>query len=110
MQRVGIKGPKMGPHRIRHAFGKNYLVDGGDLRSLQEILGHADIKTTEKYASLNLTDIIKKHRKFSPLRAARAVAQESLFDTDAVLREAEAILLKAKGERHEEESDEQTKG
>jgi site-specific recombinase XerD len=110
MQRVGIKRPKMGPHRLRHAFGKNYLVDGGDLRSLQEILGHADIKTTEKYASLNLTDIIKKHRKFSPLRAAHAAAQESLFDTDAALREAEAILLKAKGERREEESDEQTKG
>ena len=109
MQRVGIKGPKMGPHRIHHAFGKNYPVDGGDLRSLQEILGHADIKTTEKYASLNLTDIINKHRKFSPLRAAHASAQESLFDTDAALREAEAILLKAKGERREEESDEQTK-
>jgi integrase/recombinase XerD len=70
MQRVGIKGPKMGPHRIRHAFGKNFLVEGGDLRSLQEILGHADIKTTEKYAALNLSDIISKHRRFSPLRAA----------------------------------------
>jgi site-specific recombinase XerD len=109
MERVGIKGPKMGPHRLRHAFGKNYLVEGGDLRSLQEILGHADIKTTEKYASLNLTDIIKKHRKFSPLRAAHGAAQESLFDTDAALREAEAILLKAKGESHGEKDGEQTK-
>jgi integrase/recombinase XerD len=92
MEKAGIKGPKLGPHRIRHAFGKNYLVEGGDLRSLQEIMGHADVKTTEKYATLNLSDIIKKHRKFSPLRAAHAAAQEHLFDTSAALREAEEIL------------------
>ncbi len=102
MEKAGIKGPKLGPHRIRHAFGKNFLVEGGDLRSLQEIMGHTDIKTTQKYATLNLTDIIKKHHKFSPLRAAHAAAQESLFDTNAALREAEAILLKAKGADHEE--------
>ena len=102
LERVGIKGPKLGPHRLRHAFGKNFLVQGGDLRSLQEIMGHADIETTQKYATLNLTDIITKHQKFSPLRAAHAAAQESLFDTNAALREAEAILLKAKGADHEE--------
>ncbi len=94
MEKADIKGPKLGPHRIRHAFGKNYLMDGGDLRSLQLIMGHADIKTTEKYSTLNLTDIIKKHRKFSPLRAAHAAAQESFFDTDLALKEAEAILKK----------------
>lgn len=91
MEKAGIKGPKLGPHRIRHAFGKNYLMEGGDLRSLQEIMGHTDIKTTQKYAALNLTDILKKHRKFSPLRAAHAAAQESLFTSEA-LREAEKIL------------------
>ncbi len=91
MEKAGINGPKLGPHRLRHAFGKNYLVEGGDLRSLQEIMGHADIKTTEKYSTLNLTDIIKKHRKFSPLRAAHAAAQESLFEAEAI-KEAEEIL------------------
>jgi len=91
MEKAGIKGPKLGPHRIRHAFGKNYLMEGGDLRSLQEIMGHTDIKTTQKYAALNLTDILKKHHKFSPLRAAHAAAQESLF-ADEALKEAEEIL------------------
>lgn len=81
----------MGPHRLRHAFGKNFLVQGGDLRSLQEIMGHADIETTQKYATLNLTDIVKKHQKFSPLQAAHAAAQESLFTVEA-LKEAEEIL------------------
>ncbi len=84
------------------------MVAGGDLRPLQEMMGHADIKTTEKYASLNLTDIIQKHRKFSPLRAAHAAAQESLFDSNAALREAEAILLKAKEVSPEGEDNEQT--
>jgi integrase/recombinase XerD len=91
MEKAGIKGPKLGPHRLRHAFGKNYIVEGGDLRSLQEIMGHTDIKTTQKYATLNLTDIIKKHQKFSPLKAAHAAAQESLFAAEA-LKEAEEIL------------------
>jgi len=92
LEKAGIKGPKLGPHRLRHAFGKNFLVDGGDLRSLQEIMGHADIETTQKYATLNLTDIVKKHQKFSPLRAAHAAAQESLFDKESILREAEQLL------------------
>ena len=91
LEKVGIKGPKLGPHRLRHAFGKNFLVQGGDLRSLQEIMGHTDIETTQKYATLNLTDIIKKHQKFSPLKAAHAAAQESLF-TPEVLKQAEEIL------------------
>ncbi len=108
MEKAGITGPKLGPHRLRHAFGKNFLVEGGDLRSLQEIMGHTDMKTTQKYATLNLTDIIKKHRKFSPLRAAHAAAQESLFDSNAAVKEAEAILLKAKEVSHEGEDNEPT--
>jgi len=101
MEKAGIKGPKLGSHRIRHGFGKNFLVQGGDLRSLQEIMGHTDVKTTQKYATLNLTDIIKKHQKFSPLKAAHAAAQESLFMPE-VLKEAEEIL---KGRRSNDDAD-----
>lgn len=92
MKKAGIQGPKLGPHRIRHAFGKCYLVAGGDVRSLQELMGHANIATTEKYAALALSDIIDKHHKFTPLRAAHAAAQESFFDTSHAIKEAEAIL------------------
>jgi len=65
---------------------------GGDPRSLQEIMGHADIETTQKYTALNVTDIIKKHRRFSPLRAAHAAAQESFLDEVKAIQMAEAIL------------------
>ena len=85
---------KLGPHRLRHPFGKIFLICGGDLRSLQAIMGHADIETTQKYASLNLNDITQKHRQFSPLGAAQLSAQESQIDNEAVLREAETIIRK----------------
>ena len=60
-------------------------------------MGHTDVKTTQKYAALNLTDIIKKHRNFTPLRAAHAAAQESFFDKDSILKEAEEILRRKEG-------------
>ena len=97
LEKAGINGPKLGSHRMRHAFGKNFLVEGGDLRSLQEIMGHTDMKTTQKYATLNMTDIIKKHQKFSPLKSAQA-AREGLSDTNKALSEADAILKQARGE------------
>ncbi|GAI85846.1 unnamed protein product, partial [marine sediment metagenome] len=81
MKQADIQGPKLGPSRLRHAFGKGYLVNGGDIRSLQQILGHANITTTEKYASLNLNDVITKHHQFTPLRSAHAAAQGSFLDT-----------------------------
>jgi len=93
MKKADIQGAKLGPHRIRHAFGKGYLVNGGDIRSLQDILGHANITTTQKYATLSLRDTISKHHRFTPLRAAHAAAQESLFDTAQAIKEAEAIVM-----------------
>jgi len=92
MRKAGIQGTKLGPHRLRHSFGKGYLVNGGDLRSLQEIMGHAHISTTQKYASLNLNDVVAKHHQFTPLRSAHAAAQESFLDTNEIVREAEAIV------------------
>jgi len=91
LTKAGISGPKLGPHRLRHTFGKTYLVAGGDVRSLQKIMGHANITTTEQYSSLALEDTIKKHHLFTPLHVAHAAAQESLFKEET-LKEAEEIV------------------
>lgn len=64
--RIGIVGPKLGPHRLRHTFGRQWIAMGGDPRSLQLMMGHSNIKTTEKYANLDFNDLSAKHRKFSP--------------------------------------------
>ncbi len=90
MIKAGIHGPKQGPHRMRHGFAKNFLKNGGDLRTLQEILGHEDISTTAMYLNLNMDDVVEKHQKFTPLHMADTNAE-------AVLREAEQIL---KANRH----------
>lgn len=96
MRKAGITGPKLGPHRIRHAFGKHFIKNGGDTRSLQEIMGHASITTTEIYVTLSQDEVVAKHHQFTPLRSAHAAAQESLFDTNLAVKEAEEIL---KGEQ-----------
>lgn len=92
MRRAGIPGPKQGGHRLRHGFALGFLMAGGDMRSLQGILGHADIKTTQTYTSMCGTDLADKHRQFSPLRHVWAAAQGQLWDKGQVVTEAEEIL------------------
>jgi len=96
MKQAGISGPKLGGHRIRHAFGKNYLVAGGDLRSFQKLMGHSNIQTTQQYASLDMTDLTAKHHQFTPLKLAHAAAQGVLFKEEA-LEEAESLFRRNRG-------------
>ena len=91
MIKADIHGPKQGPHRMRHGFAKNFLKNGGDLRTLQEILGHANISTTAMYLNLDMDDIVEKHQKFTPLHMPDMTAA-------AALREVEWILKAKRGE------------
>jgi len=64
--RAGIG--RVSPHLLRHTFARLYLMNGGDVFSLQKMLGHEDLTVTEIYASLRGTDVQRLHERSSPLK------------------------------------------
>lgn len=70
---AGIPSARVSPHVLRHAFASHLLAGGADLRSLQALLGHADIATTEIYTHVldeRLTALVGEHHPLADLAAA----------------------------------------
>lgn len=64
---AGIIGVRGSPHTIRHTFAKYYLLNDGNVMTLQKILGHSTIEMVRSYINMTNKDILVQHNKYSPI-------------------------------------------
>lgn len=63
---VGIAANRISPHVLRHCYASHMLAHGADIRSIQELLGHADIGTTQVYTHVDTAKFGEIHRRYHP--------------------------------------------
>jgi len=66
-KKAGLKGVRCSPHTFRYTMAVTFLRNGGDVFSLQRILGHSQLEVVRGYVNLAQSDISRVHRRNSPV-------------------------------------------
>ena len=65
-EKAGITGVRVSPHTFRHTAAVKFLRNGGDVFTLQQMMGHASIESLRIYINLAFSDLARVHRQCSP--------------------------------------------
>lgn len=69
LHRSGLRGRKLGPHLLRHSAATSWVNNGGDLKSLSQVLGHTSTRMSERYVTLAMDTLGQKQAQHGVLRA-----------------------------------------